>query len=116
MRQITTAIFSLVFIAGCSNTPAPPAASASANSIAAEPGQIDEKWQALERFPPRYPIKRAIQGKEGCATIEYVVTPDYQIYEPHVISATDSQFADRAKAVVKRWKWSGLPKGIISQP
>ncbi|ALS98623.1 hypothetical protein [Lacimicrobium alkaliphilum] len=73
MRQITTAIFGLVWIAGCTNTPAPSSASPSASSIAAEPGQIDEKWQELERFPPRYPIKRAIQGKEGCRqTLEVV--------------------------------------------
>lgn len=72
-------------------------------------------WQALKRFAPRYPEKDAIKGKEGCAVVEYVITPQYELKDIKVITATGDRFAKQARQVVTKWKWSDLPSGILQQ-
>ena len=54
-------------------------------------------WQALKRFAPRYPEKDAIKGKEGCAVVEYVITPQYELKDIKVITATGDRFAKQAR-------------------
>lgn len=72
------------------------------------------KWRELERFPPRYPLKEASKGTEGCATIEYVINANNELSEIKVIDYSSRNFAKEAKNVVKNWRWSTLPKGIIT--
>lgn len=73
------------------------------------------RWQALQRFAPRYPDKDAQSRKEGCAVIEYVITPTYELKDIKMLSATGDRFAKQARQVVKKWKWSDLPAGIVQQ-
>lgn len=74
------------------------------------------KWSELVRFPARYPINAAINSLEGCATVEYVVTPQNEIKDIKMIATTDKQFGITAAKAVQSWKWSDLPKDIITQP
>jgi TonB family protein len=64
------------------------------------------KWSQLNRFPARYPIKAARKFIEGCATIEYVLTPQNEIKDVRIIASTKKYFADAAKDVIKNWDWS----------
>ncbi|MDO6642185.1 energy transducer TonB [Shewanella sp. 5_MG-2023] len=77
---------------------------------------LSQKWEKLERFPPLYPIEDARAGKEGCASVEYVITPDNEIKDIKVVSSTSKHFAKQATLNVKKWKWSALPKSIIQEP
>ncbi|RTR36929.1 hypothetical protein EKG38_21760 [Shewanella canadensis] len=77
---------------------------------------LSEKWEKLERFPPLYPIEDARAGKEGCASVEYVITQGYEIRDIKVVSSTSKHFAKQAKLNVKKWKWSELSKGIVQEP
>ena len=77
---------------------------------------LSEKWSNLERFPPLYPIEDARNGNEGCASVEYVITPEYEIKDIKIVSSTSRHFAKQAKLNVIKWKWSVLPKGIIQEP
>lgn len=77
---------------------------------------LSNNWQQLKRFPPKYPIEDAKAGREGCAEVEYVVTPDYQIKDIKVLNSTSRFFAKQAKLNVKKWSWSNLPNGIIKAP
>lgn len=74
------------------------------------------KWSQLNRFPARYPVEAAQKSIEGCATIEYVVTPQNEIKDVRVIVSTRKYFADAAEYVIKNWNWSELPKNILTQP
>lgn len=77
---------------------------------------LSKKWENLERLPPLYPIEDAIRGREGCASIEYVITPDYEIRDIKVVASSGKHFAKQARLNVKQWKWSELPKGIALEP
>jgi hypothetical protein len=81
-----------------------------------EAALLSKKWEKLERVPPLYPIEDARAGKEGCASVEYVITPDNEIKDVKVTSFTSKHFAKQAKLNVKKWKWSALPKGIVKEP
>lgn len=74
------------------------------------------KWAELVRFPARYPEHAVMNSVEGCATVEYVVTPENEVTDIKVISTTEKQFGIVAANVIKNWKWSDLPKNIITQP
>ena len=73
------------------------------------------KWTELVRFPARYPESAAMNSRDGCATVEYVLTPQNEVKDIKVITATEKQFGIEAAKAVKSWKWSELPKGIITQ-
>ncbi len=77
---------------------------------------LSDKWQHLERYSPLFPIEEARAGSEGCASVEYVVTPDYEIKEIKVAGSTSHHFATQAKRVISQWKWADLPKGILEAP
>ena len=77
---------------------------------------LSSKWESLERFAPLYPIENAMAGKEGCASIEYVITPDNEIKDIKVIASSSKYFSKQAKLSVMEWKWSELPKGILQEP
>ena len=74
------------------------------------------KWEQLNRFPARYPKQAVMKSIEGCATIEYVITPQNEIKDVNIIASTNNHFAKAAKNVIKNWKWSELPKNIITLP
>lgn len=74
------------------------------------------KWSKLNRFPARYPKQAVIKSIEGCATIEYVITPQNEIKDITVIASTSKHFSKAAENVIKKWKWSDLPKNILTQP
>ncbi|CAM5220116.1 energy transducer TonB [Alishewanella longhuensis] len=48
--------------------------------------------ELLPRVEPAYPIEAARDGKEGCATLEYVITPDYQITDVRIVETTARYF------------------------
>lgn len=84
--------------------------------LAVTPNELQSsKWSALERFPARYPERAAMNSVEGCATVEYVITPENDIKDVQVVAATDPQFGTAAANVVENWRWSELPEGIISE-
>lgn len=72
------------------------------------------QWQALPRVEPAYPIEAARDGKEGCATLEYVITPDYQITDVRIVETTARYFAREAQKSLPRWQWQSMPAGLIS--
>lgn len=72
------------------------------------------KWRGLERFAAKYPLEAAKDNIQGCATIEYVVTPENNIKDIIVVSASHDMFAESAKDVVTKWNWSKLPKYILT--
>ncbi len=57
-----------------------------------------------------------MQGNNGCAAVEYVITPDYQIKDIRLVHATSKHFAREAMLSVRKWQWADLPQGIITEP
>lgn len=77
---------------------------------------LNPQWQSLKRYSPRYPIEEASQGREGCATIEYVITPEHEIKDVRATAATSKYFAKESKRVVSLWEWQSLPQGQPKAP
>ena len=126
MQYLKPGFAILVFsgLSACSNTPSTPvtvkypeANAAQYAALQMSDGELlKPQWQALKRFEPRYPIEEAIKGNHGCATVEYVITPDYQIKDLRVVTATSTYFAKESMTQVKRWRWLELPAGILPAP
>lgn len=126
MRHLlrTSAFLGVAGLSACSSTTSTPvtteAAATNTSLYAALPVNDAEllkpQWQLLKRFEPRYPVEEAIKGRNGCATVEYVITPDYQIKDLRVLKATSKDFAAESMAQVKRWRWRELPAGILQTP
>lgn len=120
----TSVVLCLAGLGACSSTTSAPvateAAATNTSLYAALPVTDAEllkpQWQLLKRFEPRYPIEEAIKGRNGCATVEYVITPDYQIKDLRVVSATSKHFAKESLTQVKRWRWQELPAGLLHTP
>lgn len=113
------AILVFTVLSACTSTPPaqPPATTSNFAALPVNDAELlTPKWQALKRFEPRYPIEEAIKGRNGCATVEYVITPDYQIKDLRVITATSKYFAKESLTQVKRWRWQELPAGILPAP
>ncbi|TRY33442.1 energy transducer TonB [Aliiglaciecola sp. M165] len=72
------------------------------------------KWKGLERFAAKYPVEAAKNNVQGCATIEYVVTPENKITDIRVVSSSHDMFAESAQEVITKWNWSKLPKYILT--
>lgn len=102
----------MLVLVGCKTTPN----EQHQNLPLSEAKLLSSDWKNLQRFPPLYPIEEARKGNEGCATLEYVVTADYEITDIKVVESTSKHFAKQARLNVNRWKWSELPKGIITEP
>ncbi|PKG84280.1 hypothetical protein CXF85_08740 [Colwellia sp. 75C3] len=111
MNRYILGIVGTLVLVGCKTTPT----EQYLNLQLTEAELLSEKWRKLERFPPLYPIEDARAGKEGCASVEYVITPDYEIKDIKVVSSTSKYFAKQAKLNIKKWKWSELPKGILKE-
>ncbi|WP_462158155.1 energy transducer TonB [Pseudoalteromonas sp. GB56] len=72
--------------------------------------------EQIKRFPPRYPISQAKAGNQGCATVEYVISPTNEVSDVKVLEASHTDFAQEAQAVVSKWRWEQLPEGAITAP
>ncbi|MBQ4833671.1 energy transducer TonB [Pseudoalteromonas sp. MMG010] len=72
------------------------------------------KWNDLNRFPAKYPVKAVMASVEGCATVEYVITPDNEIKNMNVIASTSNYFNKAAKQVINQWAWSSLAKNKLN--
>lgn len=72
------------------------------------------KWKGLNRFAAKYPVEAAKDGVQGCATVEYVVTPENKITNMRVVYASHEMFAESAKNVITRWNWSKVPRYILT--
>lgn len=112
MKAFLTVLITIVIISGCTATKVENKYS----SLALTDNAIQSpKWQNLDRFSARYPKQAVIKAIEGCATIEYVITPENEIKDITVIASTNKHFAKAAAAVINKWHWSALPKSIISE-
>lgn len=106
-------IISVLVLGGCASTKV----EREYNDLSLTNNELQsEKWKGLNRFPARYPEKATFGGVEGCATIEYVVTPQNEVKDIIVVAASKKYFANSAAKVVKNWKWSILPKNLTSEP
>ncbi|MBT1449780.1 energy transducer TonB [Glaciecola sp. XM2] len=74
------------------------------------------KWSQLNRFPARYPREAVFERLEGCATIEYVITPQNEVKDITVVASTNKYFSKAARDVINNWNWSELPKSILAEP
>ncbi len=70
----------------------------------------------INRFPPRYPMRHARSGTEGCATIAYTLQPNLALRDVQVVDATEAAFAEEAMKVIRRWEWAGLTGKEITEP
>lgn len=73
------------------------------------------KWSQLNRFPAMYPKQAVMKSLEGCATLEYVITPQNEVKEITVIASTNKHFSQAAINVIRNWKWSDLPQNILTE-
>ncbi|NRA77004.1 MAG: energy transducer TonB [Pseudoalteromonas sp.] len=104
-----------LFVFGCASTEEKPVKLEYADLAVSYNEMESTKWQQLERFPARYPKKAVIQAKEGCATIEYVITPQNEIRDIQVVASTNPVFAAAAKDVITNWHWNVLAKNITDK-
>ena len=100
-----------LFVMGCSSTQQ----SQSPNAAVTPQKFNSPHFAELHRFPARYPESAVVNALEGCATLEYVVTPVNEVTEIQVIATTEQQFAIEAAKVIPKWQWSALPKGMRNE-
>lgn len=115
--MIKQSIFTLVgvlVVSACASTT--PTTNEYPNLPVTDNALAQSKWAELKRFPARYPRQAVINSQEGCATVEYVITPDNEIKDVAVVESTNKHFSAAAKDVITNWKWNELPKNTISEP
>ncbi|SEB01083.1 energy transducer TonB [Alkalimonas amylolytica] len=81
-----------------------------------EAALLAPEWRSLQRYEARYPIEEASAGNDGCATIEYVITPDYQITDVQTTHATSRYFAQQARHAITRLSFSNAAPGNLTEP
>ena len=112
-RSTIVFLFSILVISGCATT----STNIEYPNLPVVDNELSKsKWAQLERFPARYPQQAVINSLEGCATVEYVITPDNNIKDIVVVKSTNKHFSTAAKDVVTNWRWNKLPKNITSEP
>ena len=118
MKNAVLTVFAAGFIVACGATE--PATAPGTSKYAQLPLSTDvlslPEWQALERFPARYPKKEAMAANTGCATVEYVIKPDNTVTGIRVVESSSRHFAKEAEQVVAKWKWTAMPAGILDKP
>ena len=118
MKYAILTVFAAGFIVACGATE--PATTPATSEYAQLPLSTDvlamPEWQALERFPARYPKKEAMAANTGCATVEYVIKPDNTVTGIRVVESSSRHFAKEAEQVVTKWKWAAMPAGILDKP
>lgn len=115
MKYKLALLSALFTLTACQSTPAP--TSSQYNHLPLTDGLMaTATWQQLTRSEPLYPIEEARPGKEGCATIEYVITPDYQITEVRTVDFSSRFFAREAQKSLLKWQVQALPAGLLTEP
>ena len=74
------------------------------------------QFNSVKRFAPRYPEDQVVSRKQGCATIEYVVTAEHKIENIRLINSTHKSFAREAKNVIPKWNWQALSGAGMDKP
>ncbi len=116
LRPLFALLPASLMLVACGSTPEPESRGSYASLPVSEAELLKPQWQALTRFAPKYPVEEAIKGQSGCATVEYVILPDYQLADIQVIHASSSHFANEAVQQLRRWKWQQLPAALIAAP
>ncbi|MFN3899657.1 MAG: energy transducer TonB [Alishewanella aestuarii] len=114
MKQLSLLLCAAITLSACQTTPSPDSRFASL-PVSSQP-HATGPFSALPRVEPLYPIEEAKAGGEGCATIEYVVTPDYQLHDIVSRDFSSRFFAREAKAAILKWQWQQLPAGLLTEP
>ena len=114
MKQLSLLLCATICLSACQTTPSPDSRFASLQ-VSSQP-HATGPFSALPRVEPLYPIEEAKAGGEGCATIEYVVTPDYQLHDIVSRDFSSRFFAREAKAAILKWQWQQLPAGLLTEP
>ncbi len=114
MKQLCLLLCAAITLSACQTTPSPDSRFASL-PVSSQP-HATGPFSALPRVEPLYPIEEAKAGGEGCATIEYVVTPDYQLHDIVSRDFSSRFFAREAKAAILKWQWQQLPAGLLTEP
>jgi protein TonB len=112
MKNKIGILFTILIVSGCVSTKVDKEYS---NLSVTHNEMQTSKWSQLNRFSARYPKQAVMNSLEGCATIEYVITPQHEVKDITVIASTSPYFSKAAKNVIKNWKWSDLPKNILIQ-
>ncbi|MDP4536560.1 energy transducer TonB [Alkalimonas collagenimarina] len=113
MKKYFTALVASLLLIGCSSTQ-PPEQFPDLPLTEAE--LLTPKWQGLQRYEARYPIEDARAGNDGCATIEYVITPDYQITAIQTIDSTGRHFARQAREAIQRMDLTQIAPATLTEP
>ncbi|MDP4536561.1 energy transducer TonB [Alkalimonas collagenimarina] len=113
MKKYLMALVGCIMVAGCSSTQPPEQFT---DLPLSETELLAPKWQNLQRITALYPVEHARAGHDGCATIEYVITPDYQVTTIKTIDADSRFFAEEATRAITRWNWSDLTPGKLTEP
>jgi TonB family protein len=68
----------------------------------------------LSRSPAKYPKALMKTGQQGKAVVEFIVTTNGDVVQPHVINDCDPLFAQAAIACVLKWKFTpGIRDGHL---
>lgn len=112
MNRLVLGMVAIVVLLGCKSVPT----EEEQRLVLIKTEFLLKKWENLEYLPPDYPIEDAMAGKEGCASVEYIILPSYEIKNIKVVSSSSKSFAKQAKLNVEKWKWSKIPDGILEVP
>lgn len=113
-RIFTSAILTAFLILGCASKSNP---NARYPDLPISEGELrSDQWEKLRRFPPRFPEAAAQAGEMGCATVEYVILPNYQVTDIFVVASSGREFSRSAQRVISRWSWKSLPAGLLTEP
>lgn len=74
------------------------------------------EWRSLQRYEALYPVDEARAGNSGCATVEYVITPDYRITDVKTTHSTSRHFAQQARQAITRLNFANVASGILTEP
>lgn len=65
-------------------------------------------WELVDRDTARFPTYLSKENTGGCATVEYTLTPENQITDVNVVSASRSYFAKAAHNAIKKWDFKAV--------
>ena len=116
MKQLSLLLCAVITLSACQTTTQPSPDARFASLPVTNQPHASGLFRDLARLGPRYPVEEARAGGEGCATIEYVVTPDYQLHDVVALDASNRFFAREAKAAILKWQWQQLPAGLLTEP
>lgn len=74
----------------------------------------DEVWELVDRDTARFPSALSKRKTNGCATVEYTLTPTNEIKNVNVVSASRSKFAKEAQKAITKWDFKKV-EGQLTQ-